>query len=566
MTRTLRPIALAVFSFLVFVTAASAAPVRPKLVVVLSIDQFRADYLMRFDDLFLPAVAAKGGTVGGFRYLMEKGAYHTDAHHDHFPLVTGVGHSVHLTGAPPYKSGIIANDWFDRGLKTPGERYCVRDTTSPLVGADDPNGTNGVSPATLRVSTVGDELKMANGRDPVAASKVWAVALKDRAAVLMAGHLADGVLWFDDKTGAWISSRYYRPDGTLPAWVTTWNEAKKVDAFFGKNWELSVAPEKLKRLWTPANGSVGPRPGLGATFPHPVTGGLEQPGPAFYSAFTSTPFANGYTLDTATEIVRQEKLGQDGASDLLAINLSSNDYVGHSFGPDSAEVLDITVQTDAALSRFFNALGKMVPGGLANVTIVVTADHGVAPIVAELQKAGFGAGTTQIAEDGLEKAMTTELGPGDWVQAIVDDNVYLNLQTITGKKVSYTRAEDVAADYLRQQPGIYAVFTRSQLLDGQMLDNDISRRIARSFHPKVSGELVMVSDPYWVPGRSTGATHGTPYAYDTSVPLLLAGAGIKAGRYTERVSTLDIAPTLSDLLGILQPSGCEGRVLSQALK
>lgn len=559
MLRTLRPIALAVVCLLIVAAAAGAAPARPRLVVLISIDQFRADYQTRFEDLFLPP-AAKNGGVGGFRYLMEKGAYHTDAHHDHYPLVTGVGHSVHLTGAPPYKTGIVGNEWFDRELNA--ERYCVSDTKSPLVGAADPDGKLGISPATLRVSTVGDELKMATGGQ----AKVWGAALKDRAAVLMAGHLADGVLWFDDQTGAWISSRYYRKDGTLPKWVSDWNAAKKVDAFFGKTWELSVPVEALKRLWTPGNASVNPRNELGTKFPHSVTGGLQQPGPAFYGAFTSTPFANRYALDTAEEIVRQEKLGQDTIPDILAINLSSNDYIGHAFGPDSAEVLDVTVQTDADLSRFFNFLNKSVTGGLANVTIVVTADHGVAPIAAEMQKAGFSAGAIQITKDGLQKALAAELGPGDWVQAIVEDNVYLNQQTIAAKKVSYTRAEDVAADFLRQQPGIYAVYTRSQLLDGRMLDTDIAQRVARSFHPKVSGDLVVVSYPYWVPGRITGATHGAPYAYDTSVPLLLAGAGIKPGRYTQRVSTLDIAPTLSDLLGILQPSGCEGNVLSQALK
>lgn len=559
MVRMLRPIALAIVCLLVVSAVAGATPVRPKLVVLISIDQFRADYLMRFDDLYLPPTAKNGG-VGGFRYLMEKGAYHSDAHHDHYPLVTGVGHSVHLTGAPPYKSGIVGNNWFDRELNA--DRPCVSDAKFPLVGAADADGKRGVSPATLRVSTVGDELKMATGGQ----AKVWTIGLKDRAAVLMAGHLADGALWFDEATGAWISSTYYAKDGTLPRWLSEWNALEKVDAFFGKSWELSVPPEALKRLWTPENASADPSPGLGTKFPHPLTGGVEKPGPEFYNAFTDTPFANRYTLDTAEEIVRQEKLGQDAIPDLLAINLSSNDYIGHSFGPDSAEVLDMTVQTDAALSRFFNFLSKSIPGGLANVTIVVTADHGVAPVVAELQKAGFGAGAFQNPKDGLQKSLADELGPGDWVQAVVDRNVYLNLQTIAAKKVSYTRVEDVAAGALRQLPGTYAVYTRSQLLDGQMLDNDISRRVARSFHPKVSGELITVADPYWVPARVKGATHGTPYAYDTSVPLLLAGAGIKAGRYTQRVSTLDIAPTLSDLLGILQPSGCEGHVLSQALK
>jgi predicted AlkP superfamily pyrophosphatase or phosphodiesterase len=558
MPRTFRRIAFAIVCFLLLPAVAGAAPVRPRLVVLISIDQFRADYQTRFYDLFLPPASKTG--VGGFRYLMERGAYHTDAHHDHFPLVTAVGHSVQMTGAPPYKTGIVGNEWFDRELNA--ERYCVSDTKSPLVGAADPDGKRGISPATLRVSTVGDELKMATGGQ----AKVWGVALKDRAAVLMAGRLADGVLWFDDQTGAWISSRFYRKDGTLPKWISDWNAAKKVDSFFGQKWELSVPADALKRLWTPGNDSVNPRNGLGTAFPHPVTGGLQQPGPDFYGAFASTPFANRYVFDTAEEIVRREQLGQDAVSDVLVINLSSNDYIGHAYGPDSAEVLDVTVRTDAELSRFFNFLDKSVPGGLPNVTLVVTADHGVAPIAAEMQKAGFPAGAIQITKDGLQKALAAELGAGDWVQAIVEDNVYLNLQTIDAKKVSYTRAEDVAADFLRQQPGIYAVYTRSQLLGGRMLDHDIAQRIGRSFHPKVSGDLIVVSDPYWVPGRTTGTTHGTPYAYDTSVPLLLAGAGIKPGRYTQRVSTLDIAPTLSDLLGILQPSGCEGHVLSQALK
>src|SRR3954451_16152467 len=199
MIRRLRPVALAIVCLFATLSA-GAAPVRPRLVVLLSIDQFRADYLARFSDLYLPA-EGKGG-VGGFRYLMERGAYHTDAHHDHYPLFTGPGHSIHLTGAPPYKTGIVGNEWFDRELDK--VRYCVEDTRSPLVGAKDPDGKRGISPATLRTSTVGDELKMATGGQ----AKVWGLALKDRAAVLMAGHLPDGVLWFDPETGSWISSRF----------------------------------------------------------------------------------------------------------------------------------------------------------------------------------------------------------------------------------------------------------------------------------------------------------------------------------------------------------------------
>jgi predicted AlkP superfamily pyrophosphatase or phosphodiesterase len=563
MSRVLRSVALLIVLFLLATVAGAAVPAKPRLVVLISIDQFRADYQTRFVDLFLPPVTSGG--PGGFRYLMERGAYHTDAHHDHFPLYTGPGHSIHFTGAPPYKSGIVSNDWFDRGLDRP--RYCVEDPNSPLVP---PSSKPGISPVTLRVTTVGDELKMATGGQ----AKVWGLALKDRAAVLMAGHLADGVLWFDDQTGTWISSRYYRKDGTLPKWVTDWNAQKKIDPFFGKYWTLSVPPAALKRLWTPDNQHVSNPSGLGTSFGangHKIDGGLTAPGPAFYKAFTTTPYANDYVLETARELIRREGLGMDATPDILALNLSSNDYIGHAYGPDSAEVLDVTVQTDRQLSRFFQFLARTVPGGLANVTIVVTADHGVSPIAAETQEAGIPAGNyfDQTLEDKVEEALVKELGPGKWTKKLVEANYYLDLDALKAKNVPVAKAEEIAAAAFRAQPGIYAAFTSTQILEGRMLDNDVAQRVSRSFHPKVSGNVVIVPEPYWMPGYSTpatGTTHGSPYAYDTSVPLLLAGFGIKPGRYTQRVSTLDTAPTLSDILGILQPSGCEGKILTQARK
>ncbi len=566
MARKLRLLWLALVCLFVFTVAATAAPAKPRLVVLISIDQFRADYLARFADLYRPA-EGKGG-VGGFRYLMERGAYNTDAHHDHYPLFTGPGHSIHLTGAPPYKTGIVGNDWFDRTLNA--ERYCVEDTKSPLVGAADPDGKRGVSPATLRVSTVGDELKMATGGK----AKVWGLAFKDRAAILMAGHLADGVLWFDDETAAWISSRFYFKDGHLPGWVADWNAAKKIDPFFGKTWSLSVPPAALDRLWKPGNEFAGPRPGLGKSFPHPITGGLDKPGKAFYGAFESTPYGNQYVLETAAELVRREKLGADGVPDLLAINLSTNDYIGHSFGPDSAEVLDAAVATDRQLSDLFRFLARTVPGGLASVTIVLTADHGVAPMVEEKKREGFA--TALAYQDpalgaAAKAALEAAFGAGDWSQGLVEYNFYLNLEELKKKGIEPAKAEAVAAEAFRRQPGVYAAYTRGQILEGRMPPTDIARRVTLGFHPAVSGDVVIVLDPYTVPNYgkgtvATGTTHGTPYAYDTSVPLLLAGAGIKPGRYTARVSTLDIAPTLSDLLGILQPSGCEGHVLSQSLR
>ncbi|MFL6231937.1 MAG: alkaline phosphatase family protein [Thermoanaerobaculia bacterium] len=556
MIRRLRPVALAIVCLLL-AGAAAAAPVKPRLVVLISIDQFRADYLGRFSDLFLPPRDSKG--VGGFRWLMERGAYHTDAHHDHYPLFTGPGHSIHFTGAPPYKTGIVGNEWFDREMNA--VRYCVQDPKSPLVGADDPEGKRGISPVTLRTSTVGDELKMATGGQ----AKVWGLALKDRAGVLMAGHLADGVLWFDAKTAAWISSRFYFKSGQLPPWVATWNAAKKVDGYIGKTWNLSVPQKALARSWTPHNDFANPPSGWGKDFPHPVKD---------YATFTYTPYANEYVLTTAEELIRREKLGQDAIPDILAINLSTNDYIGHAFGPDSPEVLDVTAQTDRQLSRFFRFLGKAVPGGLQNVTIVLTADHGVAPMVEEVKKGGFATASAyqeKTLADAVKAALDKALGPGDWLKALSEFNLYLDLDALRQKGIEPAKAEEIAAEALRGQLGIYAAYTRSQIVGGRVPDTDIGHRVVLGFHPKVSGDVVIVLDPYTVPNYSggvvsKGTTHGTTYAYDTTVPILLAGSGIKPGRYTQRVSTLDIAPTLSDLLGVLQPSGCEGHVLSPALK
>jgi predicted AlkP superfamily pyrophosphatase or phosphodiesterase len=573
------------------VTAAAAAgrlqgaePVRlagepPRLVVVISIDQFRADYLTRFADLYLPAGGdgdARHGRVGGFRYLMERGAYFTDAHHDHYPLYTGPGHSVLLTGAPPYKSGIVGNSWYDRGLGR--RRYCVEDPDSPLVGIGSAPAPGagaaapamgaappraGISPATLRVDTVSDELKMATG----GRAKVWGLAFKDRAAVLMAGHLADGVLWFDDETGAWITSRFYRPDDTLPGWVAALNAEHRPDAWFGKEWLLSVPDQALARLWTPGNRWAVDPSALGTGFPHLVNGGQKQVGRDFYSAFATTPFGNDFVLDSARELIRHEKLGQGDVPDLLAINLSSNDYVGHAFGPDSPEVLDISVRTDRQLAAFFDFLDHAVLGGLARVTLAVSADHGVAPIPGAAREAHLPAGNIDEAElvAAANRALAAAYGPGDWVTALVESNLYLNQAALDSHKLAREPAEALAAAALESQPGIYAAYTRTQILQGRLPATDIGARIARSFHPKASGDVVLVTDPFWMPGKPSGTTHGTPYAYDTAVPLLLAGARIHPGRFTARVSTLDLAPTLADLLGILQPAGNEGHILGVAL-
>jgi predicted AlkP superfamily pyrophosphatase or phosphodiesterase len=535
----------------------AAPPGRPRLVVLISIDQFRADYVTRYADLFTST--ARADEPRGFRYLMERGAWYSDAHHDHYPLFTGPGHAVLVTGAQPAASGIVGNEWGDRAT---GERiYCVRDDASPIVGG----GGMGISPKSLRVSTVGDELKIATG----GRAKVWALSFKDRAAVLMGGHLADGAVWLDAKEGRWVSSRWYCRDGKLPAWAEA---AQPRTAWTAAKWETDVPADALSRVWLPKNQYLRDAFALGPTFPHPL-----GPGPAaqkrdeYVKAYSATPLGNKFVLDAATALIDAESLGRDDVPDFLAINLSSNDYLGHAFGPDSPEVLAMTVETDRCLADFMDETVRRVPGGWSAVTFVVSSDHGVAPIPEAMKDAGFDAG--RYDERALEDEIAAALGarvkadppPGApaWTVRVVEQNVYLDRARLSG---SADEAAEIAADVLRSTPGIAAAFTRSDIVHGRLPPTDAAVRVAKGFDPRVSGDVVFVSEPFWLPLEAKYATsHGTPYAYDTSVPIFFAGCGVREpGRYRGRVSTLDIAATLADELGVLQPSGCEGRCLPHA--
>jgi predicted AlkP superfamily pyrophosphatase or phosphodiesterase len=553
---------LSIFAWLLFALLASASAQRsepaatPRLVVLISIDQFRADYLTRFEDLFLPARTAGG--VGGFRWFMDRGAWYVDAHHDHMPLATGPGHSILLTGAPPYKSGIVGNDWYDRDLKK--DVYCVQDDNSPIVGTD--TKMIGISPEHLRVTTVGDELKIATGGK----AKVFGISLKDRAAVLMAGHLADGVYWFDYNAGRWVTSHYYRKDETLPAWVEELNREKLPDAYFDKTWN-PVTPDSAKRVWTPSGKYAADR-GLGGEFPHVMNAGQTAPNAKYYSAFTGTPFANEFVLNSAERLIREEKLGQDETPDVLAINLASNDYIGHTYGATSREVLDVTVQTDRMLSKFFNDLNGMVPGGLSNVTVVITADHGASPNTTAMRESGIPGGWWNPidAVKVVQAAMEAAFGRGHWIIEYNEPYLWLDHDALKAKKIPLEHAEEVAARAMESVKGVYACYTRSKVLEGLVPNTDIAHHVTLGWHPALSGDVVVISQPFFVPATNAkGGTHGEPYAYDTRVPLLVQGFGVRSGTYTERVSTLDIAPTLSFLLHTNQPSGCEGRILSRAL-
>ncbi len=548
---------------------------RPRLVVMVSIDQFRADYLRRLADLFLPAQTG-GGNVGGFRYLMTHGSDFVDARYAHWPLYTGPGHAVLLSGAYPYKSGIVANDWWNKTTRTPV--YCVDDPNQTVVGALPTSRAKPMGPRNLRTTTVGDELKLATG----GRAKVVTISLKDRAAILLGGHTQDVSVWFDTEGGRWISSSAFCPSGKLPDWVEAVNRDALPDKTLGTTWTPTLSPEQLaSHSFAPIIADDGPQQAIGTRFPHRVPSEKNEAG---YAAFTLTPDANAFVFETAKRAVTSEKLGlrNDNVSDLLALNLATNDYVGHAWGPYSPEAVDTAVQTDRQIADFLNFLRRTVPGGLNNVVFVISADHGASPVPEDLTARHIPGGRVQgkAVSSAIDAALTARYGADTYFSqsadnkasgAFVEGYVYLNDAVLTrlvqtGKAASRAEIETVAADAARSVPGVYNVYTRTQLLTGALPPNELARHLANAYYPNVSGDLLVINEENYVTGGKSGTSHGTPFVYDAHVPLLICGWGIAPGVWTEQVSPADIAPTLCNLLGIELPSGCDGVLLKPALK
>jgi predicted AlkP superfamily pyrophosphatase or phosphodiesterase len=509
-----------------------ATAARPRLVVVVSIDQFRGDYVSRFADAYLQA--KQGSRVGGFRFLSELGANYLDCHYDHVPTETGPGHSVIMTGSTPALTGIAGNAWYDRANPDKSKRrvYCVTDPQSQTVG-----GKSGpMSPRNLRVSTIGDELKMAtNGK-----AKVVGIAIKDRAAILMAGHAADTVVWYEDDAKGWVTSTFYAPDKRLPSWVAALNAEKLPERLEAQNW-TPLKPDSVYWAARPApfvkGGPTKP------VFSHPVKG-----------RFASSAQGQEFVLLTVKRALHAEGLGRDDVPDVLVVNLSTNDYVGHEFGPNSPEVMDISIRTDRLLSDLFNTLNKEVPGGLSSVVIAVTADHGVVAIPEESRdlyrmsgiRRGMAGGVAAKVDDALTKAY----GDGDWVAAFEEPNLYIDRELLASRNGRLRDAQELAADAAASAPGVYAAFSADAMLRGSLPSWPWVRKAVNGFHPLRSGDVLVFSDPgsYW--GGGTGTGHGSPWPYDTHVPMLLHGPGIRPGRFAEQVSVSDLAPTLSVLLRI----------------
>jgi predicted AlkP superfamily pyrophosphatase or phosphodiesterase len=490
-----------------------------RLVLLVAIDQFRYDYLTRFRDEY----------KGGLDQLLRNGANFVNANLEHYPTVTAIGHSTMLTGATPKLSGIVGNDWYDRES---GKRVTsVSDDSTQLIGG---SGGPGASPHRLLVSTVGDEMKRAHRDHP----KVIGISLKDRSSILPAGHMADAAYWYDQKTGDFVSSTYYSRN--LPDWVQSFNKRRSVDKYAGVEWRFDVGSPS-------------------GVFKMPAETGGKLP-----AAVYASPFGNELLEQFTEEAVRQEKLGQRDSIDLLTLSFSSNDAVGHSYGPDSPRVHDICIWTDREIGKLFALLDQLI--GMQHVLVVLTADHGVMPLVDQLQQDRMPGGRLTNASifDPMRQALIARFGPGEWLLNTAGSSPYLNTALIAENKLDPGEVERVAAAAIAKVPHVSRVYTRQQLLLGQVSADKLGERVMRSFHSGHSGDIEVLLDPYWIRG-GTGTTHGTPYSYDSHIPLIFMGPGIKPGRYVRPVALNDLAPSLATLLDIETPSGSVGRPLAEMM-
>jgi predicted AlkP superfamily pyrophosphatase or phosphodiesterase len=511
-------------------------PRRPKLVLILVIDQFRYDYLVRFRQQFVE---------GGFNLLLSGGANFANCRYEYATTTTGPGHATLSTGAYANVHGIVGNRWYEPSLHR--TVYCVEDLTTKLVNAPDKaSATPGVSPRNLMGSTLGDELRAATEFR----SKVVAIALKDRAAILMGGHSPSAAYWYDPGSGRFVTSTYYMP--TLPSWIAQFNGNSPAKDYCGQKWT-----------------ALGETPGGNAGVISEFHGGADEtcPDPKFLGWLQQTPYMNGIELAFAREAVRNERLGQGADTDLLAVSLSVNDYIGHAFGPYSPQVADATLRTDRYLASFFAELDKLV--GLDNVWIALSADHGVAPNPEFIKAHKWGAGNAQpaLVLSAVEKAMAAAFGLETWVDGIYDSYIYLEQEALAKHHVQLVKAEEVAASAAASVPGVMAAFTRTQLLTGSLPSSPIARAASNSFNPKRAGDVFLVLEPYAVPVSGSIETgHGSPWNYDSQVPLLFWGSAFKPGVYFSRCQPVDLVATLAAALGLTQPSGSQGSPLEPAIR
>lgn len=528
-------------ALLLFTTAAAHTAEPPKLVVAIVVDQLRYDYLERFQDQF---------GKGGFRLLLEEGAFLTFAHYDYAQTVTGPGHATILSGAPPSVHGIIGNDWLDK--RTGKSLNCVADPDVEGVGTQGSSGKR--SPRNLIGSNLADEMRLRYR------SKVVGISLKDRGAILPAGKKPAGAYWFDSLSGNFVTSTYYAAE--LPKWVAEFNGRKLPTSFIGQTWKR-LLPESAYQWADELPGEGATSSDRSKTFDHSIRLSAAEG----FENIVPTPFGNQLLQEFAQAAIEGEQLGRGPTPDLLCISFSSPDAAGHIFGPYSQEVQDIALRLDQQLATLFSLLDRKV--GLSRVAIVLTADHGVVPAPEFAAAQGLDGKRVDLVPlmGELFSALESQFGAGKFFlsRQMHDGALYFDHKALKERGINPEALAAAIRDWALESGHFQAAYTRSQLLDGRA-PGALGRLVLNGFHPERGGDVVLIKKPFQLPGTaSTGTTHGSPYSYDTHVPVLFFGTGFKPGRYADKFAITDIAPTLSAVLRITPPSGNTGTPLAKIL-
>ena len=523
----------------------------PRLVVFMIVDGLPQEQVVKYYDLL-------GG--GGLKRLLDEGAWFNNANYSHATTYTAVGHATLLSCAHPYKHGIIGNDWLDKQTK---ERvYSTEDPRHKYLG-EETKKHQGTSPFNLKVTTVGDELIYANGK-----SKVITISGKDRSAIGLGGHAGTAYM-HSTSTGRFITSDYYMKE--YPVWWQTFYASRPQDKYFGKAWTPLLPDDAYARSAPDDRPWSKNYKGLGTKFPHPISGGSDRPSSVYYDAMIWTPYGDDLTLDFVKAAIEGENLGKNpaGVPDLLAISWTSHDYIHHLFGPESKQSQDHVLRLDRLFAEFFQYLDSRV--GLDNVLITLSADHGFMNIPEYSASKNLDAGRIDPEKmvEEVNASLSKRFGDGRYVTTWWNPTLFLDYGLIESKKLNRTDVESAAAQFLIEYPGIAFVYTRSQLENGDLPPTRIAKQVAVAWHQQYSGDIVLINKPNWYlfeKPLAYAATHGTPYAYDTNVPLMFLGSKwVKPGKYGE-AEVVDLGRTLAFLLNARPPNGCEGRVLTEVLR
>lgn len=519
---------------------------KPKLVVGIMVDQMRWDYINKFKANFT--------SNNGFLRLVNEGATCDYTMIPYVPTVTAVGHASVYTGSVPALNGITGNNWFDNYSQK--SVYCVDDNTVNSVGIEN-SAAGKMSPINLWTTTIGDELKIATNFK----SKVIGLSIKDRGAILPAGHSADGAFWYDSKTGNFISSTYYASQ--LPSWVTNYNNQHRVDSLYTKGWNLSLTKAIYEANCDQDQNDYESTP-LGKeqkAFPYNLSQFIGKD----YGKISSTPLGNTLLADLAEQAIINEKMGQDDITDLLAISFSSPDYIGHSFGPDSWETMDGYIKLDATLAKLFAVLDKQV--GKNNYTVFLTADHAVAHVPGFSKKHQLPGGT--VSEDQLKKDLSNYIASKGFdaklISTIREYDVHFNTALMETLGIERARLVQLCRQFLEKQSDILQVVDARNAAIAP-LPVALRERIANGYNAQRAGDLFIVTKSGYVDGYATGTSHGVLYNYDAHIPLLFWGKGIQHNVVNTPTYMTDIAPTISTLLGIQMPSGSIGKPILEVLK